>query len=171
MSVEKRARQAAPTLEDAYRFRASLSKWFLCTFALGVGGCMALVGIMFQTIATLAGVLAGLLFILFVACWAIALIRLVQFIMARRAYYKRLPAAERPTAYNDELGKRGAPAWYMRMHRTGRTAYVGAVLAVAIALALLRPFPGDSHFALRMSLFIPAFLATLGVLWFLRTRN
>ena len=171
MSAEQRAEKAAPSLVDAYRFRASLFKWLLRSFALGVAGCIALLGIVLPTVSTLAGMLAALLFILFVVCWAIALTRFFQFMLSRRSYYKRLPAAERATAYNAELRRRGAPGWYIRMHRAGRTAYGGAVLVVAIALAILRPFPGDSHFGLRMSLFIPAFLGTLGVLWYLRTRS
>ena len=47
---------------------------------------------------------------------------------------------------------------------------MAAVIVVALALVILRPFPGDSHFGLRMSLFIPPFLSTLDVLWYLRTR-
>jgi hypothetical protein len=47
---------------------------------------------------------------------------------------------------------------------------VAAVIVVALALVILRPFPGDSHLGLRMSLFIPPFLSTLDVLWYLRTR-
>lgn len=154
-------------MERSIRARSSFANWALLTIGCSAGASVAVVigYIVLPALATPATLLAGLFLCLFVVSVVMMLFRMAQYFFFRHAYYKRLPATERKGAYADELRSRHAPDWYIRLGRTGRIGYVLGIFLVATAVVLIRPFPGDSQFALRMTLFIATFVVVLAVFW------
>jgi hypothetical protein len=119
-------------------------------------------------LATPATLFAGLFLGLVVVSLIMMLFRMAQYFLFRNSYYNRLPPDERKAAHDDELRSRHAPSWYLRLGRAGRLAYVLGVFLVATAVFLIRPFPGDPYFALRIVLFAGAFLIVVAGFWRLR---
>jgi hypothetical protein len=121
------------------------------------------------TLLTPAVILAVLFFILGLLSLGFMVLRYIQWLLARRTYFRHLPPFERKAARDAELKRRGAPLWYIGSSRAVRTGYGIAVLAVAVGVVLIRPFPGDSNFGLRIAIYSLAFFAAVVILWRLRS--
>jgi hypothetical protein len=156
-------------MERSSQARASFAKWALRTIGSSVGVSVAvfLGYIAFPALTTPATLVAGLFLCLFVVSVAMMLFRMAEYFLFRHAYYRQLPPTERKAAYDAELRSHHAPGWYVRLGRTGRLGYVLGVFLVATAVMLIRPFPGDEHFALRMALFVAAFVVVVAGFWLL----
>jgi hypothetical protein len=150
--------------------RGSFADWALRLIGSAIGFSIAVVagGIVFPRLLTPAFLVAAVFLGLTVISLVMMLFRMAQYFVFRRAYYGQIPPGDRKEAYTQELRSRHAPEWYVRMGRGGRVAYVAGVFLVATAVVLLRPFPGDPHFGLRLGLFTASFLVVLVVLWRLR---
>ena len=104
---------------------------FLCI----VAGLAILAGMLLSpAISWLVETLAALLVVAGFACFMLAIVSLVRWFIARRAFYHELPPARRRIVHQSELRNRGAPAWYLRAPRQGRIAYVLASFVVASLL-------------------------------------
>jgi hypothetical protein len=156
-------------MERSVRARGSFANWALLTIGCSAGASVAVVigYVVLPALATPATLLAGLFLCLFLVSVVMMLFRMAQYFFFRHAYYKQLPATERKAAYDAELRSRHAPGWYVRLGRTGRLGYVLGVFLVATAVMLIRPFPGDEHFAVRMAGFVAAFIVVVAGFWLL----
>ncbi len=139
--------------------------------ALMVGGLAAsiLAALLLPPSNTLAAVVLIVWVLFAVPIIVMMVLRFAQWVISRHAYYRTFSSQERAAAYDEELRRRGAPRWYLKWSRRERAAYTIAVFLWALSLAILHPFPGDSHFAIRLSLWALLFFGTFAYL--LRARR
>jgi hypothetical protein len=74
-----------------------------------------------------------------------AVLRGLQYERARRAFYGKIPLAERGEVDNAELRTRGAPDWFIRAGHAERAIVLITLLVVLVVL--MSPWPGDPYTA------------------------
>lgn len=150
--------------------RRAFVRWATRSFLLTAAAVLsAIVGwVLIPALSGVASVGIVIFLALALGSFVLMVVRAVQWVFSRSKYYRGLPATDRTLAYTQELRSRGAPEWYIGMNRRTRLAYIAGVFVVAAAVALIRPFPGDSQFGLRMALFGATFLMTIVFFWRIR---
>jgi len=142
---------------------ATRAFWFL-------GGVTATVIIGYgflPTISNVAWVIAVALFVCAVVCLLIMLIRLVQYGLARRAFYHQV-SIKMGSSYARELRRSGKPAWWNRLSPLGKIVYFIGVVAIAFMVAILKPNAGDANLGARGLIFVVVIAALLAAARFVR---
>lgn len=135
------------------RLRREVATWAIRAFVLmaGIAGVMVLGYIV---IPALSGLVAPLSVLLVAAAWVcliVMVVRIVQFLLARRTFYEAV-STELGDSDAGELRRRENPLSWYRMTAVQRIAYLLAVLVLGLGFARIPAF-GQQNFALRAIIF------------------
>src|SRR4029077_5893842 len=131
------------------------ARWGLRGFYFfgGVAAVVVIGYVLVPAISNVAWMIAAALFVCGAVCVIVMIIRLIQYGIARRAFYHQV-SSEMGSSYARELRRSENPAWWHRLSPLGKIGYSIGVVAIALLVAILKPNAGAANFGARGVLFV-----------------